>query len=153
VRGRGLPSPGVRRWGIVAGSLALLVAVVYPAVHPTELDSLPFSNYPMFAHRRGTVTRFDLAVRVDPSGVEHPLDPRRIGGTDQPVQAAETVLQAIRTEATEVLCEEIAATVDDGNDGRIEVISVRYDAVRWFRGDHDPVERTLHASCPIGGGA
>ena len=135
--------------------MALLIAVVYPAVHPTELDSLPFSNYPMFAHRRGTITRFDLAVRIDPSGVEHRLDPRRIGGTDQPVQAAETVLQAIRTDATDALCEEIAETVDDGDgdDGRIEVISVRYDAVLWFRGDRDPVERTLHASCPIGGGA
>jgi hypothetical protein len=146
----------VRRWGLVAGSVALLAAVLYPAVHPTELDSLPFSNYPMFAHRRGTVTRFDFAVWIGPDGVEHPLDPRRIGGTDQPVQAAETVLQAIRTDATDALCIEIAETVDGGADGtedvgRIEVVSVRYDAVRWFRGDHVPVERTLHASCPIGG--
>jgi hypothetical protein len=151
----------VRRWGIMAAGVALLAAVTYPAVHPTELDSLPFSNYPMFAHRRGSVTRFDLAVRIDPSGVEHPLDPRRIGGTDQPVQAAETVLQAIRTDATDALCDEIAETVrgddlvDDAGDddaGRIEVISVRYDSVRWFRGEREPVERTLHASCPIGGG-
>lgn len=141
----------MRRWGIVVGGLALLVAVVYPAFHPTELDSFPFSNYPMFAHRRGTVARFDVAVRIDRQGGVHPLDPRRIGGTDQPVQAAETVRQAIRTNAADALCAEIAATVDD--DGRIEVISVRYDAVRWFRGDHEPVERVLHASCPAGAGS
>lgn len=147
---RQLASPDVRRRGIVASSVALLLAVVYPAFHPSELDSFPFSNYPMFAHRRGSISRFDLAVRVDPAGHEHALDPRLIGRTDQPVQAAETVRQAIRAGETDALCAEIADTVDD--EGRIEVISVRYDAVAWFRGEREPVDRTLHASCPTRGG-
>ena len=134
----------------MAGCVAMLLAVVYPAFHPSELDSFPFSNYPMFAHRRGPVSRFDLAVRVDTTGHEHALDPRRIGGTDQPVQAAETVRQAIRNGETDALCAEIAGTIED--DGRIEVISVRFEAVAWFRGQREPVERVLHASCPTRGG-
>ena len=43
----------MRRGAIAVGSVALLGALAWPAVAPDELDSLPFSNYPMFAHERG----------------------------------------------------------------------------------------------------
>jgi hypothetical protein len=130
----------------VGGSIALLVALAYPAFHPQEIDSLPFSNYPMFAHDRSPVTRFDVAVLIGADGVEHRLDPRAIGRTDQPVQAVETVRQAIRTGQTDALCAEIAMQVDAP--GTIQVISVHYDAVAWFRGERRPVERVVHANCP-----
>ncbi len=124
----------------------VLAALAWPAVHTSEVDSLPFSNYPMFAHERERVSRFHAAVLIEPDGTERRLDPHEVAGTDQPVQAAMTVRQAIGNGDTDVLCEEIAAGIDAA--GTIEVLSVRYDSVAWFRGDQEPVERTVHARCP-----
>ncbi len=126
----------------------LLAVLAWPAVHPTELDSLPVSNYPMFAHPRSQVSRFDTAVLVTPDGDERRLDLHRVGGTDQPVQAAMTLRQAIRDDAADELCDEIAAGIDEV--GTIEVTSVRYDTIAWFRGDEEPIERVVHARCPSG---
>jgi hypothetical protein len=139
----------VGRVGIVAASLALVSFVLWPALHPLEHDSLPRSNYEMFAHRRTAIARFDVAVLVDREGREHRLDPRSVGGTDQPMQAAKTVLQAMRHGVTDELCREIAADLDRA--GRVEIVSVRHDAIAWFRGDRRPVERVVHAACPSGG--
>jgi hypothetical protein len=38
-----------------------------------------------------------------------------------------------------------------GLDGVIafEVVTERYDAVRWFDGDRRPVGRDVHARCPL----
>lgn len=137
------------RPALLTASLLLVGAVAWPAVHPDPLDSFPVTDYTMFAHRRPAVSRFDIAVLVDADGVEHALDPAAVGGTDQPVQAVETVLQAIRTGRTHELCAEIAAGVE--RPGTIEVVSVRYDAPAWFRGDREPRERTVHAACPTRG--
>ena len=128
------------------GSVVLLGALAWPAVAPGELDSLPFSNYPMFAHERARVTGFHVAVLVDADGTEHRLDLRTVGGTDQPVQAAMTVAQAIRGGEADELCVEVADRVDEA--GSVEIVSVRYDAPGWFAGDREPVARTVHAMCP-----
>jgi len=134
-----------RLW-ILVGSAVLLTALAWPAADPTPVDSLPVSNYPMFALPRDEFARFDLAALVDAAGTEHRLDPREVGGTDQPVQAVETVLQAIRAGTTDELCDEIADALD--RSGTVEVISVEYDTIAWFRGHHEPVDRTVHARCP-----
>jgi hypothetical protein len=137
----------VRRIGIGIMSAALLLLLAWPAVAPDELDSLPLSNYPMFAHPRDAVSRFHVAVRIDEDGIEHRLDLRVVGGTDQPVQAAETVRQAIRRGETAQLCDEIARRVR--SPGTVQVLTVAYDAPNWFRGRRDPIDRRLHAECPI----
>ena len=129
---------------MIAG-VVFLAVLFWPALHPSEIDSLPLSNYPMFAHPRGQISRFDTAFLIDHQGLEQRLDPQAIGGTEEPVQAAMTVRQAIRTGTTGDLCEEIAADMDV--DGTVEVVSVRYDAVAWFRGDRAPIERHVHARC------
>ena len=136
----------MRRIAIGVASAGLLAALAWPAVAPGELDSLPLSNYPMFAHERERVTGFHVAVLVDPEGEEHGLDLRAVGGTDQPVQAAMTVAQAVRNGQAAELSAEVADRV-----GSVEIVSVRYDAPGWFAGDRDPVARTVHASCPTGG--
>ena len=137
----------VRRAGIGVASAALLLALAWPAVAPGEIDSLPLSNYPMFARARGPVSWFPVVVRLDPDGVEHRLDLRVVGGTDQPVQASETVHQAIRRGEAADLCEEIARRV--AGPGSIQVLSVAYDAPDWFRGRREPVDRRLHAECEV----
>lgn len=138
----------IRRVGIGIANAVLLAALAYPAVAPGELDSLPLSNYPMFAHDRSAVTRFSVAVWFDESGQERRLDLRLVGGTDQPVQAAMTVRQAIRAGQSDVLCREIAEQLDEP--GTVQVAVVTYNAPGWFAGRKDPVERDVHAECPSG---
>jgi hypothetical protein len=136
-----------RRRVISVASVLLLLALGWPAVAPDEVDSLPLSNYPMFARPRDAVTWFHVVVRVDADGLEHRLDLRTVGGTDQPVQAAETVRQAIRRGEVHDLCTEIAHRVRAP--GTIQVLTVAHDAPAWFRGRRDPVERRVHAECPV----
>ena len=133
--------------GIGSASAVLLLALAWPAVAPGEIDSLPLSNYPMFARSRDAVSWFPVVVRHDPDGVEHRLDLRVVGGTDQPVQAAETVRQAIRRGEADALCDELAATLD--GPGRVLVLSLAYDAPGWFRGLTEPIDRRLHAECEV----
>jgi hypothetical protein len=136
----------MRRFGVGAGSVLLLVVMSWPAFHPSEIDSLPVSNYPMFAHPRSRVTSFDVAVVIDRAGVERRLDASEVGGTDQPVQAAMTLRQAIGAKRADVLCAEIAAGLEQ--DGTVRIVSERYDTVAWFRGEHDAIDRKVHAECP-----
>jgi hypothetical protein len=140
----------VRRWVIVVASAAALLALSWPAVAPGELDSLPLSNYPMFAHERDRVTPLDVVVLLDPDGVEHRLDLRTVGGTDQPMQAAMTVRQAIRDGEVDELCAEVAASVD--RRGTVQVVRVRHDAIAWFAGSREPRERRVFAACDAEGG-
>jgi hypothetical protein len=134
---------------IGVASLVLLLALGWPAVAPDEVDSLPLSNYPMFAHPRDAVSWFHVVVRVDAEGAEHRLDLRAVGGTDQPVQAAETVRQAIRRGEADELCAEIADQLHEA--GTVQVLTVAHDAPGWFRGRRDPVERRVHAECRVEG--
>lgn len=131
----------------MVGSALLLAALAWPAIAPGELDSLPLSSYPMFAHERPAVNEFSVVVNVDSDGVEHRLDPHQIAGTDQPMQAVMTVRQAIAAGTADDLCESIA--MRSGRPGTIEIATVRLDAVGWFAGDKEPVDRTVHASCQV----
>ena len=124
--------------------------MAWPAVAPDELDSLPFSNYPMFARQREAVSWFPVAVRIDAAGDEQRLHLRAVGGTDQPIQAAETIRQAIRRGEAAELCDEIARRAAEP--GEIQILTVAYDAPAWFRGDREPVERRVHAACTVGDG-
>ena len=132
---------------MIVGSVALLVALAWPAIAPGELDSLPLSSYPMFAHERAAVSSFHVAVNVDEDGVEHRLDPHQVGGTDQPMQAVMTVRQAIADGSADELCEAIAARAN--RRGSVEIATVRLDAVAWFAGEKEPIERIVHATCPV----
>lgn len=135
--------------GIV--NAAVLAVLAWPAVAPDELDSLPLSNYPMFAHERERVSAFHVVFWVDDDGSRHRLDLRAVGGTDQPVQAAMTVAQAVRAGEADELCAEIASrVVGVGAVGTVEVVTVGYDAPGWFGGARAPIARTVHASCPTG---
>lgn len=133
---------------MIVGSTVLLLALAWPAIAPGELDSLPLSSYPMFAHQRAAVNRFSVAVNVDADGVEHRLDAQQIAGTDQPMQAVMTIRQAISAGDADELCESIAARAE--RPGTVEIATVTLDAVDWFTGDEEPIERTVHAECAVG---
>jgi hypothetical protein len=121
-----------------------------------DRDSYPLSTYPMFSTRRSTAETVDTAVAVDADGTIHRLGPQRIGGSDEIILATATVSGAIGVGTVDQLCTEIADRVaGDGpaSAASVEVVTERYDAIRWYRGDHQPIERVVHASCPVPGRA
>jgi len=135
-----------RRQMIAVLAIALVAALVWPA--PAGRDSFPLSNYPMFAAARPTETSFRTAVGVDATGEYLRLSPPDIGGTDQVIQAAATIRQAIEDDAADVLCDEIAERIS-GRAIVVEVVTERYDTIAWFDGRTEPIDRRVHASCLV----
>jgi hypothetical protein len=139
----------------VRARFVLVATVVVVGVVPLVLDrdSFPLSTYPMFSRPRSTTDSVDTAVAVDATGNRvWRLPPQRIAGTDEIILAAAAVSRAISRDETERLCTEIAASVGrDGPSGAaaVEVVTERFDSVRWFEGDHAPVSRSIHARCAV----
>ncbi len=135
----------VRRPLVILFSLLMVVAAVWPATTSPPRDSFPLSNYPMFATDRPTEASFATVVAVAPEGTTDRLTPRAIGGTDQVIQAAATVAQAVRNGEAEQLCREILDRVDGPT--QLEVVTETYDTIEWFDGNETPISRTVHATC------
>jgi hypothetical protein len=135
-----------RRLAIAAFAVALVIALVWPAT--VGRDSFPLSSYPMFAAARPAETTFRSAVGVDAAGEFVRLSPRAISGTDQVIQAAATIRRAIRNDTTDQLCVEIAQRLGDGVVA-VELVTERYDTIAWFDGETEPIERRVHARCPV----
>jgi hypothetical protein len=130
----------------------LAVVGIVPLV--LDRDSFPISTYPMFSTRRSTAETVDTAVAVDADGTVRRLGPQRIAGTDEIILATATVSGAINAGTVDQLCTEIADRVaGDGPDTAVgvEVVTERFDAIRWYRGDHMPIDRVVHATCPVPG--
>lgn len=134
--------------------IAAVLGVVGIVPLVLDRDSFPLSTYPMFSTRRSTAEAVDTAVAVDADGTVRRLGPQRIGGTDEIILATATVSRAINAGTVDQLCTEIAGRVaGDGPDtaANIEIVTELFDAVRWYRGDHEPIERVVHTSCPVPG--
>ncbi|MFZ9157814.1 MAG: hypothetical protein ACO230_06935 [Ilumatobacteraceae bacterium] len=134
------------RSGLVRARLSLIAVVAVVGVVPLALDrdSFPLSTYPMFSSRRSTTETVDTAV-ASIDGTFERLTPLQIAGTDEVIIAARTVSIAIESGTADELCREILDRVDDAD--RVEVITERFDALRWYEGDREPLQRTVHASC------
>ncbi|HEX9259563.1 MAG TPA: hypothetical protein VF855_08495, partial [Acidimicrobiales bacterium] len=127
--------------------VALVAAVFVVGVLPVALDrdSFPLSTFPMFSTRRTTSEPVDTAVAVA-GDRQWWLSPELIAATDEPIQATAAVSDAISAGQTDALCADIARRVgDDGPAGAtaVEVITARYDAVRWFEGERAPLQRVV----------
>ena len=134
----------MRRAAVILFSLLMIAAVVWPVTTTPPRDSFPLSNYPMFASDRPTEASFATVVAVAPDGTTERLTPRAIGGTDQVIQAAATVAQAVRNREADQLCHEVLGRVDAA---RLEVVTEAYDTIAWFDGNETPISRTVHATC------
>jgi hypothetical protein len=133
----------------------LVVVVIVIGIVPLLLDrdSFPLSTYPMFSHRRSTAESVDTAVALDASGTPRRLGPQRIAGTDEIILATATVTNAINDGSVDVLCKEIAervASIGPADAVSVEVVTELYDAIDWYEGDHQPINRVVHATCPVG---
>lgn len=136
----------------VRGWAALVIAIVVIGVVPIALDrdSYPVSSYPMFSVRRPALSSVGTAVAVG-EGVMA-LSPEQIAATDEVIQAAAIVRGAIDRGEADALCRDIAERVaghgPEGGDA-IEVVTESYDAVAWYDGDRRPLQRVVHARCPV----
>lgn len=134
-----------------AVSIAFIAAVAAPMFGPTRSDSFPLSTYPMFSGRQSPEANIPHAIAVSHDGERSVLPPSAIFN-DEVIQAIQTLRQAIAagTEATLDLCEQIAARA--GPDAaRVEIVTDRYNAIDYFRGDKTPLASTLHAECEVPG--
>lgn len=138
---------------VAYGTLAFGVAVVLmPVFRPGQTDSFPHSTYPMFSEPLGRASALPTAVGVDDGGAVERLSPQLISGGYEPVRAFAVVAASISRGDTQVLCAEVAERV--GKSSRrsitsIEVVTETHDVVAWFSGMRTPLERAVHARCPV----
>lgn len=134
-------------------SLVAVVALVGIVPLALDRDSFPLSTYPMFSSRRSSAESVHTAVTVTADGTATRLSPTLIAGTDEVIIATVTVANAIRSGTTEQLCGEIArrvaGTAAASEAVAVEVVTERFDAVRWYDGDRTPLERRVHARCGL----
>ncbi|MCA9706835.1 MAG: hypothetical protein KDK70_13365 [Myxococcales bacterium] len=144
--------PG-RRVAVALWSAGLVVAVLWPILREPPRDGFPLSNYPMFSHAK---TREDgrivHVVAYSRQGRHRPVGPDLLG-SEEVMQAYQTVQVAIRRGHARELCERTAARVarDPGHADveRLEVRTDLYDAVDYFAGDTKPRSTQIHARCPV----
>lgn len=145
---------GGRAWAL-SFSVVLLGAVLSPLARDPPRDDFPLSNYPMFSRRKDTG---DVAVghvvAIDGEGRGRPVPPRLVG-SEEVMQAHETIRHAIRRGRADVLCEAVAERVAEAGPSwadavRIEVRTDRFDALAYFDGDRKPRSGRVHARCRVG---
>ena len=129
-------------------------AVAAPLFGILRSDSFPISTYPMFASARASEVAISHALAVRTDGERRPLPPSAVANAEV-IQAFETVRQALRQgpEATQALCDRIAAGLahsgGQGGTKRVEIVTDRFDAVSYFKGDTQPLASTVHAQCEV----
>jgi len=136
-----------RAW-LAAGIAVVVVGAVPPVL---DRDSFPMSTFPMFAADIDRTQSIDTAVAVAADGAVTRLTPAEIGGTTVVNQAASVVTTAIVGGRADDLCAAIAGRLAGDRSGlaAVEVVTERYDAVHWFDGDRTPIDRLVHARCPV----
>ncbi len=141
------------RWRLWAASVAVAMtaAVLWPIV-PDE-DGFPLSNYPMFSAPKKTRAKVYHVVGFTSPGGGRPLSPEMVG-TDEIMQAYQTVKLAIDGRRAAALCSEAAARVrvrDDFSDiTRLEVRIDVFDAVEYWQGNRETLNSRVVARCEVG---
>ena len=149
---------GARLW-VAAFSVGLLLAVLWPILRDPPRDGFPLSNYPMFsADRRTADAEIGHVVGFSREGRHRPVPPALLG-SEEIMQALQTVRVAIRRGYAGDLCrraaERVRADPAYADLERLEVRTDRYDALAYFAGDTKPRSTKVHARCPVhaeGGG-
>lgn len=142
------------RRGALVVAAAVVVGVSLPGVRMMASgdapDGLPLSTYPMFTDDPGRVVEHSTVVAVSPEGDVERLSPETIAGTDQVMQAARAVRQAVGAgpDATRALCHEVASRVEAP--ATVAVVVERHDAVAWSEGDREPLDRRTVVACEAG---
>jgi hypothetical protein len=139
-----------RRWS-VGLAVVLMAAVLWPLVH--DRDGFPLSNYPMFSQLRedpsGTVFH---VVAFSSQGHHRPASPELVG-TDEIMQAYQTVKFAVARGKAEVLCAAVAQRVFVSHGWEdVEQLEVRvdtFDTVAYWKGSRRPLHARIVARCSV----
>jgi hypothetical protein len=128
----------------------MLGAVGWPAV--TQVDGFPLSNYPMFSQPKPRVARIAHVIGFSSTGPDRPLPPAALG-TDEIMQASQTVRRAIERGEADRLCSSTAATIANLSQyADIERLEVRfdwYDTVAYWKGERKPRRVEIAARCGV----
>lgn len=142
-----------RVWAAVVSTL-VLGAVAWPAVHGR--DSFPLSTYPMFSRPKSATAEVYHVVAHSRERRHRPVPPSLVG-TDEIMQAFQTIKLAIRSDEAPTLCNEIATRVAEDPEyadiDRLEVRIDTFDTVGYFAGDRRPRASDVVAVCPVLRGA
>jgi hypothetical protein len=142
---------------VAASSLGLLVALLWPILQDPPRDGFPLSNYPMFsADRRSADAEIGHVVGYSREGRHRPVTPAMVG-SEEIMQAYQTVRLSIRRGDAQALCrrtaERVRADPAHADIERLEVRTDRYDALAYFAGDTKPRKTRVHARCSVHGEA
>lgn len=145
--------PGARLL-VVLWSAGLLVALLWPIMRDPPQDGFPLSNYPMFSHaKEHENARIVHVVGYSREGRHRPVPPDLLG-SEEIMQAYQTVQVAIGRGHSRDLCRRTAARVaadsDHADIERLEVRTDFYNAVDYFAGDKKPHGTQIHARCSVG---
>jgi len=149
-----LRSPRRRLVDTTAWAVTVWCVVLFGTFVPivTGRDSFPLSTYPMFSSPRGETARIDHVLGVAGWGQRRPLPPRLLG-SDEIMQAHQTVSLAVRGRTTRALCQRVAqATLEDPAHADIEHIEIRtdtFDTMAYWRGDRQPRMSRVLARCEV----
>lgn len=142
----------MRRAWSYAFSAAIIAAVLWPAFGSVHGDSFPFSTYPMFSGRQSAEVSIAHVVAVDAAGNAEALPPEALG-SDEVIQAFETVRQAVRQGDASVaaLCADAADWARDHREDAVSitVLTDTYDGVAYFDGKTEPTASVTHETCEV----
>lgn len=130
-----------------AAAIALSAAILSPLAMPEGWDSFPISSYPMFS--RGNLGRrvtLGHALLVHADGTRAPAPPALVG-TPEPMVAKNVIENAIAAGRAGDLCAAIASRAKGAV--AVEIATSTFDSRAYFEGSRAPLERTVHASCPV----
>ena len=151
----GSAEPGrAYRTAVCGFALALVAAVWSPVFRNPPADSFPLSDYPMFSHGRpNAALTLTHALGVSANGETVPLSPTVAAGTSEVLQSMVTIGRSVGEGRSAVFCQEVAARVTE-HDDLASVVEVwlatsRFDCVQYFEQGAAPLDRTVHARCPV----
>ena len=139
------------RWGRLLSYLIGITtacAVAAPAILFGR-DDFPLSTYPMFSYRRSTIFEIPRALGVRKDGTRVYISPEAVAN-DEVLQAASAIKRAIRRgpSAALALCQRIIGRLRSRSELiAVELATARFDAVRYFGGDQQPLATRVHARC------
>jgi hypothetical protein len=135
-------------WGLL-----LVLASGVPALLDPLRDSYPFSTYPMFSRHRGQPW-VDQLVGIEKGGRERAIEPELIANAET-LQASAAIHAALASGKgkTRELCQKVAERVAREPSyqavRRLEVRGVRYDPIRYFSEQKQPLQTVRHARCRV----
>lgn len=131
----------------------MLGGVLSPLLRDPPRDDFPLSSYPMFSKPpKAATARVPHVVAVSREGRHRPVGPGLVG-TEEVLQAHQTIDVAIRRGEAEALCQRLARSVaSDASFGDVEALEIRtdvFDVFSYFEGDRRPLRTRVHGRCAV----